>query len=210
MANDGPNELFNNNLDGTFRPLAKEQGIAGKAQTREVIATDFDNDRDVDLVVINRQPPHEVYQNNRLWKYEPASGFDQLIKTPLLACLAVDQNADGRIEFLTLSESGLAVWRATDKAEWQPALLGQCTFRFTCSDGRHRRQRRWPNRFDRFDCGCLARPAIGRNDRAGSASKLGTMASGEPRASQRPIHHRGQQQCYAKRLATRARSDCRL
>ena len=35
---DGPNELLNNNLDGTFRPLAAERGLAGdRPDTRQVL-----------------------------------------------------------------------------------------------------------------------------------------------------------------------------
>ena len=37
---DGPNELLNNNLDGTFRPIAEAQGIAGEA--RAEIQKDLD------------------------------------------------------------------------------------------------------------------------------------------------------------------------
>lgn len=74
---DGPNELLNNNLDGTFRPLATAQKIAGSNKSRGIVVADLDADRDVDIVVINGQPPHEIYRNDRLWNYESATGFSE-------------------------------------------------------------------------------------------------------------------------------------
>jgi tetratricopeptide (TPR) repeat protein len=67
---DGPNELLNNNLDGTFKPIAAERGIAGSGKgSIQVLPVDLDNDRDLDIVVLNKQPPHDVWVNNRGWQY---------------------------------------------------------------------------------------------------------------------------------------------
>ena len=47
LANDGPNELLSNNLDGTFRPLAVERGLTGNGQRSLLsVAVDLDRDRD--------------------------------------------------------------------------------------------------------------------------------------------------------------------
>ena len=54
INHDGPNELLSNNLDGTFRPLAAEQGLVGQGRgSRALVAWDADADRDLDLLVIN-------------------------------------------------------------------------------------------------------------------------------------------------------------
>ncbi len=67
---DAPNELLNNNLDGTFRPLGAEAGVAGDGRpSRQVLIADLDHDRDADIVVLHANPPHEVFLNDRLWKY---------------------------------------------------------------------------------------------------------------------------------------------
>ncbi|MEM7312795.1 MAG: FG-GAP-like repeat-containing protein, partial [Planctomycetota bacterium] len=42
------NELLNNNLDGTFRPLAEQQELTGEESSRGIVVADLDNDRDVD------------------------------------------------------------------------------------------------------------------------------------------------------------------
>ena len=76
---DGPNELLNNNRDGTFRPIAADQGLAGDGRpSRMVLATDLDKDRDVDLIVLKEAPPHEVYLNDRLWRYRARARFRQI------------------------------------------------------------------------------------------------------------------------------------
>ncbi len=124
---DGPNELFNNNLDGTFRPLAAQQGIAGEGRaSRGVIPVDIDRDRDVDILVINEEPPHEVYLNDRLWAYRSAPGFERLRTTPALAALASDSDADGLPELYTLQPDGKLVrWRLDAAGSGKPEVLAR-------------------------------------------------------------------------------------
>ncbi len=111
---DGPNELLNNNLDGTFRPLGAERGVdGGPAGSRAVVAADLDKDRDVDLVVINREPPHAVYLNDRLWQYRTAAGFDDFAARDIIAAVAGDGDADGQTELYALQADGALV-------RWQP------------------------------------------------------------------------------------------
>jgi tetratricopeptide (TPR) repeat protein len=103
----GHNELFNNNLDGTFRPLAVKQNIAGSGKgSRMVIPVDIDHDRDVDIIVINEDTPHEVYLNDRLWSYRKAEGYEEFANSPALAALVADSNADGVSEIYTLHPDG--------------------------------------------------------------------------------------------------------
>jgi hypothetical protein len=100
---DGPNELLNNNRDGTFRPLAADYGLSGNGTpSRSMVITDIDADRDADLIIINQRPPHEVYVNELLWKYRPAKGFDTFISADVIAAVAGDVDTDGRTELYTL------------------------------------------------------------------------------------------------------------
>ena len=47
MNRDGANELLNNNLDGSFRALGEDRGIAGDARASvAVLPMDLDADRD--------------------------------------------------------------------------------------------------------------------------------------------------------------------
>ncbi len=104
VNSNGPNELLNNNLDGTFRPLAQSQGIGGEGgPSQQVIPVDIDRDRDVDIIVLNESPPHEVYLNDRLWAYRPAPGFDEFRQAAAVTGLTADRDADGIPEIYTLS-----------------------------------------------------------------------------------------------------------
>lgn len=131
---DGPNELFNNNLDGTFRPLAASQGIAGgiaavgKAGggSRQVLIADIDDDRDMDIIVINDQPPHEVWLNDRLWNYRGAVGFDAFKSTPIVAAVAADRDVDGQSEIYAINRNGeLVSWTPDEQRVWNPAQLAK-------------------------------------------------------------------------------------
>ena len=150
LANeDAPNELLNNNLDGTFRELGQSQGIAGDGRpTRQIVVADLDSDRDVDLLFIKQEPPHDVYLNNRLWSYEPASGFDAFRQAPIISALAVDSQddsepeedvtvgdwsaietaaaasgADGQIELITRLPEGGIRWAPRADGTWNPRAL---------------------------------------------------------------------------------------
>jgi hypothetical protein len=103
----GPNELLNNNLDGSFRPLAQDHGLAGQDPASiKVLPADIDNDRDADLIVLNRNKPHEVYINDRLWSYRPASNYAAFANMPALAVVAADIDADGQIELYSVNHLG--------------------------------------------------------------------------------------------------------
>ena len=83
-----------------------------------MLPADLDNDRDADLVVLNREPPHEVYINDRLWSYQAAAGFDQFNKSEALAVLAADIDVDGIAELYTVNPGG-------ELLRWRPDADGQ-------------------------------------------------------------------------------------
>ncbi len=123
---DAPNELLNNNLDGTFRPIASASGLAGDGRpSRQVLVTDLDHDRDADIVVINAQPPNEVYLNDRLWRYSPADGFADLRDTRLVAAVAGDLDADGRVEVYGRDADGSILGVAGDAVGLPQTNTGQ-------------------------------------------------------------------------------------
>jgi tetratricopeptide (TPR) repeat protein len=123
----GPNELLNNNLDGTFRPIAVEQGIAGDGRSsRGLVVTDLDADRDLDLLVINTRPPHEVYLNDRLWTYRPSSDLDSFATEQVLAAVSGDLDTDGLPELYALTPTGLILrWRKGEDGIWERAVLSE-------------------------------------------------------------------------------------
>ena len=121
------NELFNNNRDGSFRRLAAEYGLAGSAG-RQVLTADLDGDRDMDIIVLNHAPPHDVWQNDRTWRYQPLPGLDDFRAADLVAATVVDADADGHRELYGLAQDGsLLRWRY-DGAIWHRDSLAAPAF----------------------------------------------------------------------------------
>ena len=63
MAMDDPNNLLMQGADGVFREAAAEAGVASGARSRGAALADLDGDGRLDLVVVNRRDPMEVYRN---------------------------------------------------------------------------------------------------------------------------------------------------
>ena len=122
---DAPNELLNNNLDGSFTPIAAERGIdGGRREARSLLLLDLENDRDTDIVILNAEPPHEVYLNELMWRYRPAGGFDAFRQTPVSAAVAGDTDGNGLPELFTLDDAGtLRKWREDNAGTWSSQEL---------------------------------------------------------------------------------------
>lgn len=116
--------LYNNNGDGTFRDLAAEAGLRGNGDGRQVVVADLDGDRDLDILVLNQAPPHQLWRNDLGWRYGALAGLDDLQATPLVAATVLDSDADGHREIYGATPAGeLARWRY-DGATWtrEPVL----------------------------------------------------------------------------------------
>lgn len=122
---DGPNELLNNNLDGTFTPIAAQQGIAGDERaSRQVLPLDIDLDRDTDLIVIHNQPPHDVFLNDRLWQYRRIDRLEDLPAADLASLITIGRDWAGQAEFASVMRNGdLAIWRfGEDSGQWHAEI----------------------------------------------------------------------------------------
>ena len=70
-----PNQLFNNNRDGTFTDIAERTGTRGEQdRSRGVLAAFLDGDSDADLMLFNEDQPLRVYRNDRLWRFVDVTG----------------------------------------------------------------------------------------------------------------------------------------
>ena len=115
---DDPNELLNNNRDGTFRPMAVEAGIAGTGASRSVLPLDVDFDRDLDLIVINKTAPHEVFINDLTWNYRRGEVLSDFATTDVSAAVAGDLDLDGRSEIYAVAGPSLMRWSTEDGKTW--------------------------------------------------------------------------------------------
>ncbi|MEM9056198.1 MAG: VCBS repeat-containing protein, partial [Pseudomonadota bacterium] len=114
----GPNELLSNNLDGTFRPLAEASGLVGNGGGRQLVTTDIDGDRDVDILVLGDDGENTLWLNDRLWQYRAADKLGAFASADIVAAVAGDVNADGQVELYAMDPAH-AVSRWTPGDGWQ-------------------------------------------------------------------------------------------
>ncbi len=62
---DGPVQLIRNNGNGTFTDISAHAGIGGTSNGFAIVPTDFDNSRDVDLLIVRRDGPPALLKNVR-------------------------------------------------------------------------------------------------------------------------------------------------
>ena len=90
-----------------------------------VVTADLDGDRDTDVIVV-RPSGSQIWINDRLWQYRPASGFDVFGSAPLVGAVVGDRDADGRPEIYTLDNTGsLQAWTPSQDGGWSPSSVSE-------------------------------------------------------------------------------------
>ena len=108
LANQSSDQLFRNNLDGTFSERAAAMGLAdGSVGSRDAAFADFDDDGDLDLVVVQENGQLKLYSNLRQGQFADRAIEAGLRDTDASAALAVaDINNDGFVDLLVTSLQG--------------------------------------------------------------------------------------------------------
>ena len=100
-----PNRLYRNNGDGTFVDVAPLAGVdGGPTRSTGVLFLDVDDDRDLDLYLINDRAANRLFRNDRLGEYQEITDSHRSLADdgPGLGALAGDLNQDGLEDVLLL------------------------------------------------------------------------------------------------------------
>ena len=60
-----PVQLLRNNGNGTFTDITRTAGLERRGHAIAIVPTDFDNHRDIDLLIVNSDGPPQLYANQR-------------------------------------------------------------------------------------------------------------------------------------------------
>jgi tetratricopeptide (TPR) repeat protein len=95
-----PTLLLRNNGDGTFTDVTSAAGLRTSGHALAVVPTDFDNRRDVDVLVLRYDAPPLLYKNLRDGTFRDVAREVGLgVEGPFLSVAAGDVNKDGYVDF---------------------------------------------------------------------------------------------------------------
>src|SRR5262245_59975356 len=110
------NKLYRNNGNGSFTDITAQTGLGGgKGKTTAVVATDYNNQRDIDFLVVNYGSPIQLFSNQRDGSFKEVgaqAGVNFAGKS--LGVGAGDLNKDGFTDFYFLDYTGLPFWYLSD------------------------------------------------------------------------------------------------
>ncbi len=105
----GKNVLWRNNGNSTFTDITAEAGFAGDAPTNGAIATDFNNDRAIDLLFAAPQP--QLFLNPREGKWGPTKLWNKpLPKVTSIAVLDFDKDGWMDVALTHDGAPGITLW----------------------------------------------------------------------------------------------------
>ncbi|WP_041973430.1 FG-GAP-like repeat-containing protein [Pyrinomonas methylaliphatogenes] len=114
-----PNMLLRNDGDGTFSDVSEEAKVKGPTgRVMAIVPTDFDNRRDVDLLMVQYDGPPVLFKNQRDGSFRDVSAETGLSKRRSFVCAAAgDFNKDGFTDFFFGKVDGSGVFAISDGRE---------------------------------------------------------------------------------------------
>ncbi|HWS53657.1 MAG TPA: FG-GAP-like repeat-containing protein [Pyrinomonadaceae bacterium] len=109
-----PNLLLRNNGDGTFADVSAAAKL-GSSRAVAVVPTDYDNRRDVDLLVVNHGSAPQLFRNLRDGSFRDVAAEVGLGAAGPFTCAAAgDVNKDGFTDFFFGETSGAGLFALSD------------------------------------------------------------------------------------------------
>jgi len=111
-----PNRLLRNNGNGSFTDVTAAAKVAGGAgNVVAVVPTDYDNRRDVDLLVVNYEHPPALYRNMRDGSFRDVAREAGLeVKGKYLCAAAGDVNKDSYTDFFFGADRAAGTFALSD------------------------------------------------------------------------------------------------
>ncbi len=110
-----PNRLWRNDGDGTFTDISEAAKINLPSRAVAVVPTDYDNRRDVDLLVLNRGGKPNLFRNLRDGTFQDVAAEVGLNRTEEWTCAAAgDFNKDTFVDFFFGRANGAGVFAVSD------------------------------------------------------------------------------------------------
>ncbi len=118
-ARGAPTLFYNNNRDGTFTESAAKWGIAlPEKALAAVVYEDFDNDRDLDLVLFPAGAAPVVWVNDRVGRFHVVEGPKVGLSLPgAVGATTADFNKDGLPDLLVLAGTQLHLY--ANRGNWK-------------------------------------------------------------------------------------------
>ncbi len=107
-ARSSTNLLFQNNSDGTFRDQSAKLGLkGGDVVSRDAAFGDFDEDGDIDFIVVNENASNILYSNQRQGIFKDITANSGLVNEGGSGAITVgDYNNDGYLDLFITSVNG--------------------------------------------------------------------------------------------------------
>jgi Flp pilus assembly protein TadD len=107
------NRMWRNNGNGEFTDVTNALGLAGAAPNLVAIASDYNNDRAVDLILTRWKESPVIYENPREGKFAEGTAWPSTISQYTNAAVALDFDHDGWMDYaFTQSDAlGISLWR---------------------------------------------------------------------------------------------------
>lgn len=108
-----PGSVYNNNRDGSFSDIAKKLGLRfEKIPVSAAVFDDFDNDRDLDLIVFSGVGEDTLsWVNDRVWEHHILdAGSTGLSMSGVVSAVSGDPDKDGDRDLLVFTGRGLGLF----------------------------------------------------------------------------------------------------
>ena len=113
-----PNLLLRNDGNGKFTDITGASKLDGLSHAVAIVPTDFNNRRDIDLVVVNYGKPPAIFSNQRDGTFRNVATDTGLGTTGNWSCVAAgDVNKDGYTDFFFGRSDGTGVFAFSDGHE---------------------------------------------------------------------------------------------